>query len=92
MDGLSKKHSKSDPHCWAREGSTQFAQQFLTAVTDPTLVCCVVWSHYIFIIGGIIKIIKYILHYDDLIPSGAGLSKSCVIVSFSNTVVSSLVA
>ena len=32
------------PHCWGREGSTQFAQQFLSAVTAPPLVGCVVWS------------------------------------------------
>ena len=28
----------------ARDGSTQFAQQFVTAVTAPPLVGCVVWS------------------------------------------------
>ena len=38
------KNGKSDPHCWGREGSTQFAQQFLYAVTAPPLVGCVVWS------------------------------------------------
>ena len=36
-----QKNGKSGPHCWGREGSTQFAQQFVTA---PSLVCCVVWS------------------------------------------------
>ena len=39
-----KKNGKSGPHCWGREGSTQFAQQFLSAVTAPPLVGCVVWS------------------------------------------------
>ena len=39
-----KKASKSGPHCWGREGSTQFAQQFESAVTAPPLVGCVVWS------------------------------------------------
>ena len=39
------KNGKSGPHCWGREGSTQFAQQFLSAVTAPPLVGCVVWSH-----------------------------------------------
>ena len=34
------------PHCWGREGSTQFAQQFLYAVTAPPLVGCVVWSRH----------------------------------------------
>ena len=38
------KNGKSCPHCWGREGSTQFAQQFLSAVTAPPLVGCVVWS------------------------------------------------
>ena len=38
------KNGKSGPHCWGREGSTQFAQQFLSAVTAPPLVGCVVWS------------------------------------------------
>ena len=33
------------PHCWGREGSTQFAQQLESAVTAPPFVCCVVWSH-----------------------------------------------
>ena len=42
---LFKKKSKLGPHCWRREGLTQFAQQFVTAVTDPPLVGCVVWSH-----------------------------------------------
>ena len=39
-----QKRGKSGPHCWVREGSTQFAQQFVTAVTAPPLVGCVVWS------------------------------------------------
>ena len=39
-----QKNGKSGPHCWGREGSTQFAQQFLSAVTAPPLVGCVVWS------------------------------------------------
>ena len=30
------------PPCWGRKGSTQYAQQFMTA---PPLVGCVVWSH-----------------------------------------------
>ena len=38
------KNGKSGPHCWGREGSTQFAQQHVSAVTAPPLVCCVVWS------------------------------------------------
>ena len=38
------KNGKSGPHCWGRKGSTQFAQQFLSAVTAPPLVGCVVWS------------------------------------------------
>ena len=37
------KNGKSGPHCWRREGSTQFAQQFVTAVTAFTRVGCVVW-------------------------------------------------
>ena len=35
------KKGKSGPHCWGREGSTQFAPQFVTALP---LVDCVVWS------------------------------------------------
>ena len=38
------KNGKSDPHCWGRGGSTQFAQQLEFAVTAPPLVGCVVWS------------------------------------------------
>ena len=41
---LSPKNGKSGTHCWGREGATQFAQQFVTAVTAPPLVGCVVWS------------------------------------------------
>ena len=40
-----QKNGKSDPHCWGRGGSTQFAQQLESAVTAPPLVDCVVWSH-----------------------------------------------
>ena len=52
------KKGKSGPHYWGREVSTQFAQQFVTAVTTPPLVCYVVWSH-LFII------IITILYYSD---------------------------
>ena len=38
------KNGKSGPHCWAREVSTQFAQQYVSAVTAPPLVCCIIWS------------------------------------------------
>ena len=41
----SAKNGKSGPHCWWQEDATQFAQQFVTAVTAPPLVGCVVWSH-----------------------------------------------
>ena len=44
------KHCKSGPHCWGRDGSTQFAQQFVTP-----LVCCVVWSRFIAILRFISK-------------------------------------
>ena len=44
---LAQKNGKSGPHCWGREGSTQFAQQFVTALTGPPLVGCVVWSQFI---------------------------------------------
>ena len=40
-----QKNGKSGPHCWGREGSTQFAQQLEFAVTGPPLVGCVIWSH-----------------------------------------------
>ena len=45
MAGL-PKNCKSGPHCWGREVSTQFAQQFGTAVAATLLVGCVVWSPY----------------------------------------------
>ena len=32
------KNGKSGRHCWGLEGSTQFAQQFVSAVTAPPLV------------------------------------------------------
>ena len=38
------KNGKSGPHCWGREGLTQFAQQLVSAVTAPPLVGCVLWS------------------------------------------------
>ena len=31
---------------WGREGSTQFAKLFVTAVIAPPLVGCVVWSYH----------------------------------------------
>ena len=41
------KKGKSGPHCWGREVSTQYAQQFLTSVPAPLLGGCVVWwIHY----------------------------------------------
>ena len=40
-----KKPGKLSSHYWGREGSTQFAQQLVSAVTAPPLVGCVVWSH-----------------------------------------------
>ena len=39
-----QKDGKSGPHCWGREISTQFAQQFVSTVTAPPHVGCVVWS------------------------------------------------
>ena len=44
MAGL-PKYSKSVTNCWGREVSTQFTQQFVTAVTAPPRVGYVVWSH-----------------------------------------------
>ena len=41
---LAQKNDKSDAHCWGRDGSVQFAQQFAIAVTAPPRVGCVVWS------------------------------------------------
>ena len=49
MTGM-PKNDKSGPHCWDREGSTQFAPQLESAVTAPQLVGCVVWSLYILFI------------------------------------------
>ena len=46
LAGLPQKNGKSGPHCWGWEGSAQFAQQFVTAVTTPPLVCSVVWSQH----------------------------------------------
>ena len=48
-DRLPIKNGKSGPHCWGREISTQFAQQFVSAVTAPPLVGCLVWSFIKFI-------------------------------------------
>ena len=42
--GRHAQKGKSGPHCWGREGSTQFAQQLESAVTAPPLVGCVVWN------------------------------------------------
>ena len=38
------KNVKLGPHCCEREVLTQFALKFVTAVTSPPLVGCVVWS------------------------------------------------
>ena len=43
-------NGKSGSHCCGPEISTQFAQQFVTAVTALPLVCCVVWSPWILFI------------------------------------------
>ena len=40
---------KLSPQCWEREVSTQFARQFVTAVTALPLVGCVVWSREIIV-------------------------------------------
>ena len=50
------------PHCWRREGLTQFTQQLESTVTVPPRVCCVVWSLFILII-----IIITIPYYSDCI-------------------------
>ena len=49
-DRLVQKNGKLGTHCCRRVVSTQFAQQFVSAVTDPPLVGCVVWSLYYFVI------------------------------------------
>ena len=41
---LAQKPVNRVPHCWGRKGSTQFALQFVTAVTAPPLVGCVIHS------------------------------------------------
>ena len=38
------------PYCWWKEVSTQFAQQFVTAVTAPPLVDRFIWSLNMFFI------------------------------------------
>ena len=43
-----KKNGKSGTHRWGQEVSTQFAQQFVTGVTAPPLVACVVWSLHVY--------------------------------------------
>ena len=48
------QNGKSGPHCWRLGGSTQFAQQFGSAVTAPPLVGCVVWSHVALVISSFI--------------------------------------
>ena len=42
--GRLAKYGKSGRYCWERVASTQFAQQFVSAVTVSQLVGCVVWS------------------------------------------------
>ena len=52
---FAQKNSKSGSHCWGREVSTQFAQQFAkTAETAPPLVGCIVWSLILSFIHNII--------------------------------------
>ena len=41
---LAHEHGKLGPHCWGWEVSTQFAQQFVSAVSAPPIVGCGVWS------------------------------------------------
>ena len=38
------ENGKLGPHCWGRDVSTLLVRQFLTAVTAPPVVGCVVWS------------------------------------------------
>ena len=59
-----QRNSKSGPHYWGREGSTQFAQQLESTVTAPTRVGCVVWKKTLLqclqlLIGGIWACMKY---------------------------------
>ena len=54
-DRLAPKNGKSGPHCWGREVSTQFAQQFISAVTAPPFICCVVWSHGVHFFSSILR-------------------------------------
>ena len=42
------KNCKYDPIVWYESFSTHFAHQFVTAVTAPPLVDCVVWCHSFF--------------------------------------------
>ena len=42
---LATQQGKSAAIAGGLDVSTQFARLFVTAVTDPPLVCCVVWSH-----------------------------------------------
>ena len=52
LDIALKMVNRPPPHCWGREVATQFAKQFVTAVTAPSYVGCVVWSlHFPFVYG-----------------------------------------
>ena len=73
MAGLSK-NGKSSPHCWVREVSTQFAQQFVSAVTAPPIVGCVVWS-----LGFLL--ITFFLHFFMSWTSSLSISSSAISAS-----------
>ena len=49
------KNVKSGPHGYGPEVLTQFGQEFVTAVTAPPLVRCVVWSPNLFFCALITK-------------------------------------
>ena len=46
-------------HCWGREVSPLFTQQFLTAMTAPPLIVCVVWSQPCYLILVIHSLLSY---------------------------------
>ena len=76
---------------------TQFAQQFVSTVTTPLLVSCVVWSHYstcppIYLNSQPITIVNSDKHLGNLFPSDIQdrnvISSVCDLYQRSNSIIS----
>ena len=80
--GRLAQNSQTGSHCWGREVSTQFAQQFVTAMTTPPLVSCFVWTQ-----SGVLSPVLFSLYFDQVISQlrhiGMGYYMNEIIIHWS---------